>query len=171
MMFSLVKIESSQIEKLGKAEGNSIVATASGDAARDCDAEVYAAHGVVSRPSSKTHGIRLRLGKLSIILAAYTYGVEPPDNPGETKVYSTDANGAEQATHLLDDGGIHTFNGGAIEAARKGDAVQSTMTNDAAFWAWLAAAGTVLAGLGVVAPIPTSLSGKITEGTSEVLLP
>lgn len=170
-MFSLVSIESSAIETLGKAEGPSVIATASGDAARGYDAEVYSAHGVVSRPSKKTKGIRLQLGKLSIILAAYTYGVDPPENAGETKVYSTDAAGVEQGTHLIQDDGVHVLNDGTKEAARKGDAIQSAATDDPDFWAWIAAAAAVLAGLGVTLNPPTSLTGKITEGTSEVLLP
>ena len=53
-------------------------------------------------------------------------------------------------------------------AARQNDAITSTITEDSTFWTWLAAAGVVLAGLGVVVPIPTSLTGKITGGSSEV---
>ena len=120
-MFSLVSIESSAIETLGKAEGPSVIATASGDAARGYDAEVYSAHGVVSRPSKKTKGIRIQLGKLSIILAAYTYGVDPPENAGETKIYSTDADGEEEASHLLGNDGTHTFNNGSDNAVRYSD--------------------------------------------------
>lgn len=58
--------------------------------------------------------------------------------------------------------------GAEAEAARKGDAIQSTATDDSTFWTWLTAAAAVLAGLGVTAPIPTSLTGKITGGSSEV---
>jgi hypothetical protein len=58
--------------------------------------------------------------------------------------------------------------GSEKEAARKGDAVASSPTDDPTFWTWLAAAAVVLAGLGVAAPIPTSLTGKITGGSSEV---
>jgi len=58
--------------------------------------------------------------------------------------------------------------GSEAEAARKGDAIKSTMADDATFWTWLAAAAAVLAGLGVAVPIPTSLTGKITGGSSKV---
>ena len=58
--------------------------------------------------------------------------------------------------------------GSEKEAARKGDAVASTATDDTAFWAWITAAGAALAALGVVAPVPSSLTGKITGGSSEV---
>ena len=58
--------------------------------------------------------------------------------------------------------------GSEAEAARKGDATLSSPADDPTFWTWLAAAAAVLAGLGVVAPIPTSLTGKISGGSSEV---
>lgn len=58
--------------------------------------------------------------------------------------------------------------GAEKEAARKGDAVTSTAVEDAAFWAWITAAGAALAALGVTAPVPSSLTGKITGGSSEV---
>jgi hypothetical protein len=166
-----ITIASTDTETLDRADGPSVVATAAGDADRDLDAEVYATHGIVSRPSSKTRAIRFRIGRLSIVIAAYTYGVDPPANPGATKVYSTDAAGDEQATHLLDNERTHKFNGGSRNAARKDDAIQSTMTDDPTFWTWIAAAGAVLTGLGVAVPIPTALTGKVTDGTKEVLLP
>lgn len=169
--FSFVTVASSKVAALDTADGDSVVATTSGDADRAYDAEVYAAHGIVSRPSKATRGIRIRLGSLSIIIAAYTYGVDPPKNPGATKLYATDADGVEQGSHLIDSDGKHKINDGTKQAARKGDAVQSSPADDAAFWTWVAAAGTVLAGLGVTAPPPTSLTGKITAGTEEVLLP
>lgn len=52
--------------------------------------------------------------------------------------------------------------------ARNGDSIKSTPADDSIFWAWLSAAAVVLAGLGVVAPTPTSLTGKITSGSSNV---
>lgn len=58
--------------------------------------------------------------------------------------------------------------GAEKEAARKGDAVASTATDDAVFWAWITAAGAALSALGVVAPVPSSFTGKITGGSSEV---
>lgn len=172
-MFSFLSIASSAIQKLGRAKGDSVVAIASGDAERGYDAEYYATHGIVSRPSKATKGIRIRLGSLSIIIASYTYGIDPPQNEGAVKLYSTDLDGAEQATHLLDDDGTHVINGGTIEAARNGDSVQSTAVEDAAFWTWVS---TISAAVNALAPgsvpsIPTSAAGKITSGTSEVLLP
>jgi len=102
---NFISIASTEIETIDRAEGPSVVATASGDAERGLDAEVYAAHGFVSRPSKKTKGVRIRIGSLSIIIGAYTYSVDPPANPGATKVYSTDADGSEKAFMLLDSDG------------------------------------------------------------------
>lgn len=170
---NFISIASTEIATIDRAEGPSVIATASGDADRGLDAEVYAAHGLVSRPSKRTKAIRIRIGSLSIVIGAYTYGVEPPANPGEAKVYSTDGDGAEQATHLLEDDGTHVFNGGDHHAARKYDEVKSTPTDDAAFWLWVTTITTVVNGLsgGAAGNPPTDLTGKITEGTSEVLLP
>jgi hypothetical protein len=56
----------------------------------------------------------------------------------------------------------------AAGVARVGDGVTSNMTADPVFWTWLSAAAAVLAGLGVVAPTPTALASKITEGSATV---
>jgi hypothetical protein len=53
--------------------------------------------------------------------------------------------------------------GAEAEAGRKGDAIKSVAADDAAFWAWVT---TVSAHVGTAAP--TSLTGKITGGSSEV---
>lgn len=53
-------------------------------------------------------------------------------------------------------------------AARQEDQIQSTIVEDSVFWTWLAAAGLILAGLGLAAPIPTTLTGKITAGSNQV---
>ena len=49
-------------------------------------------------------------------------------------------------------------------AARQNDAIQSTSTEDAIFWTWVAA---VSAAAGVPSP-PTSLTGRISGGSTEV---
>jgi len=58
--------------------------------------------------------------------------------------------------------------GGGAAAARKGDQVQSAPADDAIFWTWVSAAGSALAGLGVAAPVPTSMTCKITAGSATV---
>jgi hypothetical protein len=114
----LITFAKSRVEKIGRASGVSVVGTAEGDNSRDYDSEIYQSHGIVSRPSGKTRGIRIRIGNLAFVIASYTYGVEPPENEGATKLYSTDASGTEKASHLLDSNGKHTFNNGTDFAVR-----------------------------------------------------
>ena len=116
--FSFITFDHTGIEKLGRADGNSVVVTAKGNAERGTDGELYGTHGVVSRASKKTRGVKIRIGKLSIIVGAYTYGVEPPGNEGALKLYATDVDGAEVGSHLLDSDGTHVFNEGEDWAVR-----------------------------------------------------
>lgn len=60
------------------------------------------------------------------------------------------------------------LNSGTKGVAREDDTINSDVVTDSIFWAWVTAAGSVLAGLGVVAPIPTALAGKITSSSSTV---
>ena len=108
----------SKIEKRGRAQGDSVVGKAEGDNSREFEPEVYAAHGIVSRPSKKTRGVVLQIGNLSFTIAAYTYGVAPPENDGAVKLYGTDAGGAEQSSVLLDSDGTVTVNDGSDFAVR-----------------------------------------------------
>ena len=116
--FSFKTFDHTDIEKLGRAEGNSVVVTAKGNAERGTDGELYGTHGVVSRASKKTRGVKIRIGKLSIIIGAYTYGVEPPENEGALKLYATDADGIEMGSHLLENDGTHVINNGEDYAVR-----------------------------------------------------
>jgi hypothetical protein len=68
---------------------------------------------------------------------------------------------------LAQDGKI-TLNEGAAGVVRTGDAVNSSIVEDPVFWAWIGAVGTLLAGMGVVAPVPTALAGKCTGGSTTV---
>lgn len=81
-------------------------------------AEVFGDHGHVGRPDEYTRGIRLRIGNLSIIIAAFNYHIEPPEHPGETKTYSTNGKGEERASHLLTRDREHIFNNGEDFAVR-----------------------------------------------------
>ena len=93
--FRLISVAASRVAKVGRAQGDSVITTAQGDDDRDYDSEFWGTHGIVSRPAKTTRCLRFRLGSLSIVIAAYTYGVDPPANPGACKLYSTDADGAE----------------------------------------------------------------------------
>lgn len=176
MGFRLVTFSGgSKLEKRGRASGNSVIGRAEGDNSRDFEPEVYAAHGIVSRPSKATRGVVLQIGNLSITLAAYTYGVEPPENDGACKVYSTNADGVEAGSHLIDDDGTHSFNGGSAQAARKGDTTKLVMAGSdiqALAVALLATGAFTPSGSPPVPGTPTTFTGgEITSGTSEVLLP
>ena len=103
--FRLISVASSRLLKAGRAQGDSVITTAQGDDDRDYDSEFWATHGIVSRPAKTTRAIRFRFGPLSIVIAAYTYGVEPPANPGACKLYSTDAEGSEKVSATLDNDG------------------------------------------------------------------
>ena len=109
--FRLISVAASRISKVGRAQGDSVITTAQGDDDRDYDSEFWGTHGIVSRPAKTTRCLRFRLGSLSIVIAAYTYGVDPPANPGACKLYSTDADGAEKVAVVLDsDGKIYAAN-------------------------------------------------------------
>lgn len=60
------------------------------------------------------------------------------------------------------------INQGINGAARQTDATLSTPADDAIFWTWIAGAATILAGLGLAALPPVSLTGKITGGSTSV---
>ncbi len=62
--FSFISFDHTDIETLGRAEGNSVIVTAKGNAERGTDGELYGTHGVVSRASKKTRGVKIRIGKL-----------------------------------------------------------------------------------------------------------
>lgn len=57
---------------------------------------------------------------------------------------------------------------GNTPVARKGDTVSSDTVSDSTFWTWISAVNTGLNGLGVILESPTSLTSKITEGSSNV---
>ena len=90
-------------------------------------------------------------------------------NP-KTKVMGLDGKQVRIKTDkpLIIDADKIVMQGGGSAAAREGDQVQSTMADDSAFWTWVSAAGSALSGLGVAAPVPISLTGKITAGSATV---
>ena len=74
------------------------------------------------------------------------------------------------------DGGINVqftsskllINGGGRGVARKDDSAVSDTISDAVFWTWITGAHAILAGLGLAVPTPTSLTSKITTGSSKL---
>ena len=97
-------------------------------------------------------------------------GIEPEADEGEYEIYSSEG-GSKKARVKCDSDGNAVLNAGSRLVARKDDPVISNMTSDPVFWTWLAMAATVLSKMGVTAPIPTSLTGKISEGSPTVKVP
>jgi hypothetical protein len=85
------------------------------------------------------------------------------DHKTTSKTHTIAASGAVKV-----DGSEIVLNGGSNGVARINDLVLSTAADDPVFWEWIAEAGSVLAGLGVVAPVPTTLTGKIDTGSVTV---
>ena len=108
LLANLFKITSTKIDQYpGDIEGNSIISTGEASASKGETAQVYGQAGFISRPPAGVKGVRLRIGSLDIIIGAFNYKVPLPTNPGDTKIYSTDADGNEESTiKLLADGTI-----------------------------------------------------------------
>lgn len=96
----------------GDVSGDSIVATLKGSADKGETSQVYGMPGFIGNPTPGVKGIRIRIGSIDVMIAALNYGVDLPENPGEAKVYSTDADGNEVASHVLNNNEEHVFNGG-----------------------------------------------------------
>ncbi len=102
LLANLFKITSTKIDQYpGDIEGDSIIATGEASASKGETAQVYGQSGFISRPPVGVKGVRLRIGSLDIIIGAFNYKVPLPTNPGDSKVYSTDADGNEKATIKL----------------------------------------------------------------------
>lgn len=117
-MADLVGIVSSRTKDAASAGKKAVEVTLESSSDNPVTSEAWGVAGLVSKPGKGVRGFRLRIGRHSIVVAAYNYGVEPPANQGETLAYSTDADGAVQATHLLTNDGNHVFNDGTDWAVR-----------------------------------------------------
>lgn len=115
---SIVEILSTRVAQAGGSGTHKVEAVTEASSENAAAAQAWGHHGFISRPASGARGVRLRIGRTSIIVAAVRYNVKPPANPGETLVYSTDADGVVQGQHVLTDTGIHVFNKGTGHAAR-----------------------------------------------------
>lgn len=166
----IINITDTSIEAYpGDDQGNSIVVTSEGMAGKGETAQNYGLSGIISNPPNDDKGLVITIGNLDVLLGALNYQVDPPANRGETKVYSTDENGAEKAVQYLDDQGVHTFNGGNKEAARNGDKV--TVTIPAGTFIVSVSGGSGAPAVGVLNPAPIDVDGTIKEGTNEVMFP
>lgn len=145
----------------GDNSGDSIIATGEGQASKGQTAQVYGQSGFISTPAKNVKGIRFRIGSLDIIIGAFNYKVPLPDNPGDTKIYSTDSDGNEESTiKLLNDGTIE-INGNTDNAVSWTDlntALQGLVT------AINANMGTKLDGAGTPGVLTLSLTGARVNG-------
>ena len=169
-MAELVKIASATVKRLRGAPGDAVVVTGKATGGQAVEAEVYAPAGLLSRPPKDARGVFLPLGgsrRYGVVIAGHNYKVTISLADGETAIFSTTADGATlKAQIVLKADGTVVVNGGSKGAARTDDAVASAAADDPTFWTWLTAAAVVLAGLGVVVPTPTSLTSKITGGST-----
>ncbi len=102
LLANIFKITSTKQDAYpGDIEGDSIIATGEASASKGETAQVYGMSGFIANPPAGIKGIRFRIGSLDIIIGALNYNVPLPADPGETKVYSTDADGAETGSMVL----------------------------------------------------------------------
>ena len=106
LLANLFKITSTkQAVYPGDTEGESIIATGEASASKGETAQVYGMPGLIANPPAGIKGVRFRIGSLDIIIGALNYQVSLPADPGETKVYSTDTDGAETGNMALKQNG------------------------------------------------------------------
>lgn len=157
----------------GDTAGSSMVATLKGISDKGETAQVQNSPGIIGKPSTGSKGVRLRVGSIDIIISHINYKIAIPTNPGETKVYSTDSTGEEAGAHYIDNSGVHSFNSGSNSAAREGDPTIVDGSTDPTMITWIATVSTFINGLvpGTIPSVPTDITGKVNDGTEEVLLP
>lgn len=150
---------------------------------------LYASSGDDSPPLSEDRILIIKIDGTGKYIASGVLCESQGAEPGEKKLYSRDNNGNIQAIIYLKGDGTIEINGNSKNAARVDDSTQSTSSEDATYWAWLAGlitvfsvwvpipgdGGTVLktalTAFLAANPVPTSLTGKITSGTDKVKLP
>lgn len=96
----LLGIKSTKLEKVANSQTDALHAICEGSDGGAVTPEVFGAPGVVGRPA-KSRGVRIRIGNRSIVIAVFNYAVKPPEHDGETKVYATDATGAEKVSQIF----------------------------------------------------------------------
>jgi len=108
------------------------------------------------------------------VAVATSDGLTPEVEPGEVEIYSTDNPvTAKQARIYLNKDGEIVLNQGTKLAARKEDPILINATTDSAFITWVANVSAFINGLspGTIPVVPSTVTGKINDGTDEVLLP
>ena len=99
-MIELVKDLSASIKRFRAAPGDAVIVKSVGLGGAGREDPLYQHHGFRSRPVKTTRGVRVSLGsgtREGIVIATENYTVNITLADGETAIYSTDADGAEQA--------------------------------------------------------------------------
>lgn len=132
--------------------------------------ELFGSGGKDYNPPTDARVVVLSIADAMQIAVAVNDGVTPESEPGEDEIYSVEEYGGPKKARLkcFTDGKLKLNEGGPA-AARKEDEIQSTAAEDSAFWAWVIDISARVATLsGTPLTAPTSLTGKITEGSDTV---
>jgi len=137
------------------------------------DSELYGITGVFSKPHDGARGLVIDTGGFNIVVATHDYTFDEEIEQGETLLYSYDDTGALKGKILIDIDGKIIVNDGTKYAARKDDGTIVDAVTDSEFITWIATVSAYINGLapGTIPKPPETVTGKITEGTEEVLLP
>lgn len=98
----------------------------------------------------------------------------PETDPGEKEIYSTDNPVTQKLAKIkLNADSEIVMNDGTKFAARKDDPTIVDATTDNAFITWISNVSAFINGLspGTIPVVPSTVTGKINDGTDEVLLP
>lgn len=135
---------------------------------------MYGHHGFISNPPAGTKGVRIRIGSVDIIIAAFNYKIPLPDNPGDTKLFSTDADGNEQATLILLDDGTIEINGNADNAVSFQDlktamdnfkaSIDSATAGSITGHTHVETGATTAPGVGAAPPVTVDISASKVDG-------
>lgn len=99
-MIELVKDLAATIKRFRAAPGDAVIVKSVGLGGAGREDPLYQHHGFRSRPVKSSRGIRVSLGsgtREGIVIATENYTVNIVLADGETAIYSTDTDGAEQA--------------------------------------------------------------------------
>jgi len=165
------KVIGSAVDVNRDSDGNVLLLTVEITEGDDLqEIELFRHSGVDYNPPAGSIVVIQTLSDAFKVGVAVDDGIEPEADEGEYEIYSSEG-GSKKARVKCDADGNVVHNEGSRLVARKDDPVISNMTSDPVFWTWLAMAATVLSKMGVTAPIPTSLTGKINEGSPTVKVP
>jgi hypothetical protein len=143
-------------------------------------------------PAKNSRVVVIEVAKGYQVAIATTDNLVPESGAGEKEIYSTDSPATEKRAKIKlsinGDIEIDAYSGanlkikadgkiinndGSKEAARKEDATLTDATTDNVFITWINQVSGFINGLapGTITVIPTTVTGKINDGTDKVLLP